>query len=359
MSRLKKYKLKSERPPSGSFMKIRKQFTEEISEDFPYGWYRCQKKGKSYFFPYTTRHQKLVDMCDGTTREVDLSNSTPVGWCTILSQLMTNGDCDYPSSEDLIVRSVAEGLIGISAAEFLSGRMDNKKFNRLSKKLGFRSRKPDISMILDNLGKLGPSCECSDLKNMLGTSPRGTSRMMAYISSDPWDIFRMGVGRSDMGSCMNILDGGYVDQLMQNMQDPSLAMVYIEDTTAWPNKVNGMVVRALIRLLFYKGQPGIVIDRFYPNESEYRAAATRAVIDTAKKAGVKVWRYKNYLHTQGDHFFLKASSDDEPFEACSLGTLYRKKAPYLDQTDSGGILALNAGHNIIAQQSYEVIDTHE
>lgn len=332
-----------------SFFLIKNQMKKKTASSFKKDlWLNKGKKGK-YFFPYKKRHPLLIAMCG----EYDQTKGIPDRWSTILASLLNSGDGT--------VVAYAQAMMNLSEEEWRSGTMDNKNFNKLCKLIGSKDKieKPKLMAILDYMCMYHEVAIQAPYLKELFTKERSkdTDSVKIYISCDPWDILRMGVGKDSFGSCMNIEDGGYTQHLVQNFQDPTMAIVYAEDSKSDRRKLKGMRCRAILRMLKYGNEYGIVVDRYYGNQS-YRISALKAVGRAAKKAGVKLLNFAHYKHTAGSQSISKNAGK----ETIASGPLMKFRAivPYLDQKESGGFNeVLTKGSNIFVIPSYKVVETDE
>jgi len=286
--------------------------------------------------------------------EYDQTKTIPDKWSSTLSSLL--------NSEDVKVVSYARAMMNITDEEWRSGTMDNKAFNKLCKEIGAKDKieKPKILGILEYMNReFSEINNCFSILQSTFTKERtkDTDSVKIYISCDPWDILRMGVGKDDFGSCMNIETGGYTYHLVQNFQDPTMAIAYAEDSKSDRRKLRGMRSRCIIRMLRYGNEYGVVVDRFYGTQS-YRISTLRAIEKAAKNAGIKLLHFSHYKHTAGSQSVTSTNGK----ETVASGPLmkFRANVPYLDQKESGGFSEiLVSGKNILAIPSYKVVETDE
>jgi hypothetical protein len=220
--------------------------------------------------------------------------------------------------------------------------------------------KPKLINIIDFLNERYREIASQNhlLKNVLTEDRiRNTSNAKIYISTDPWDIFRMGVGKAGkLGSCMNVLTGQFCYNVPSNFQDPCMAVVYTEDLVD-RRKIEGMKSRCILRLLRNGNDFGVVLDRFYGNDA-YRMSTMRVVSDAAKSAGIKTYCFNIYKHTV--HCDYTQINEGQEFTAYGHISEYKNYMPYIDQQDSGGFTVIDKkNNNNLAFSEFKVVESDE
>lgn len=349
MSRKKKSATKNG-VKNDSWYLIKEQIKKKVVNTFKKdAWYRKGEKD-NYFFPYKKRHPLMMAMCG----EYPLLADIPAQWSEIFSRLL--------NSRDAKTAAFAQAMLDIDEEEWRTGTLDNKNFNKICKSIGAKDKidKPKIMSVLDwmNPNSIEVAREYAGIKDVF-TKERTRNRdsVKIYISCDPWDIFRMGVGKDDLGSCMNIIDNGNAGpHVPPNFQDPSMALVYAEDVKDH-RKLKGLRSRCILRMLRNGDEYGVVVDRLYGSNA-YRSSMLKAVENAAKKVGMKLYKFSTYKHTVHSHSVVK--NEGREFQASGPLTKFRIAMPYLDQGGSGGFVELmRDGNNIVVVPTYKVVETDE
>lgn len=350
MSRRKKSKSLPGAPKASSFQKIRDQIKIKHASSLPLNWFDTTVKGKkSHFFPYRARNQILLDMC-GT---YEIKTKIPSEW----SQIFSNG----LNSESHQGRALCDVMLKITDEEYRLGKLDNKKFNALRKKLGLKKKdisKPSIVEIICLAHSMW-SCNIniSKIKTMLSKERIRSSITKVYFSCDPWDIARMGVGNGSTGSCLNLIDGGHTNLLFSNLQDPDMLVAYVESDKC-RFAVDGMKARVLIRLMKSEGRRGIVLDKVYGNLS-YRMAFTSAMQQATENTDVNMWEFRQYNHKDSHTAFVDRNNCRELIGSSGIHS-YRNQLPYLDQQRNGGWNELHRyGKNTLALYQFKLVEQNE
>lgn len=280
-------------------MRIKEQLRRERAEYFNMSAWSKHKRGPlepsdarfDLYFPYSNRIKPALDICG----KYEIMQEIPKDVRIITTAFAT---CYHglPGAQP----AFAEFLSGITNQEFKDSRVDNKKFHNLLKETNQKGKikKPRLIPILEHFCKIGfmPASDKDTIVKAIVNRGTKKSTSHVYISCDPWDMFRMGVGGGSLGSCMNVVSSkwAHVTRCPSNLTDSSMLVAFVEDESNY-RKVGGMMSRMIARVLHIPGEYGVVLDRLY-GEPKLRSAIESATKLAAKRAGIRYLKFKSYLY---------------------------------------------------------------
>lgn len=346
MSRKKKSLANIIKPHNSGFMRLKNQLRKKHSSGIDKAnFIRPGVKNKMLHIPYVPRHPKLAELC-GVYKIVQ---GVPDEWVKEFNDVMKTFDNTH------WIGQLADCMMRITPEEFKDGTLGNKKFNRLQKDVPPLKNisKPKLINILEAVHAHGiPDC-CDSAIHIIKNYRMKSMDSIVHISCDPWDIARMGVGYREFRSCMDILKGTHTRHLLPNLQDPGMAICFLEEP-GYENKVNGLRARAIVRLLHHNNEVGIFLDRLY-GDTSCRIAMEKAMEQAANKVGIKLYWLQNYKHSSGSQN-LRSAQSNHKINVVSELHKFRIDVPYNDQTtDAGYVRVYSKNKNIYCFKHFKVV----